>query len=427
MKIDRLTRFNDWWTANSVNEIFLKEYKRPLFDKILDYIEERQILLVTGLRRVGKTTLFYQLIQKLLDDDVEPSRIIYFSFDQESGNIEEILETYKQKVLKKGFRELDKLYVFFDEIQKSENWQNKIKIYYDLYPNIKFFISGSASVNLERKSKESLAGRIYDFKLKPLSFREFLNFKGLKIQWDNLELYEEKIKPLFFDYLRKGGFPEIIDEEKDEKIRKYIRNSVIEKIIYKDLPVEFGIRDIELLKNLMRMIAENPGMILNYNKLSRDLKRSKKTIIDYISYLEYAMVVKIVYNYRKGFRVSSRKLKKLYLTNTGISFAFVDNFYEKNFLEKIVENIVISTVNGTNYYRNSYEIDLIMKDKTLLPIEVKYGEAETKGMKKFLEEFDIKKGIIVTKEIGKEEKYNSGKIIFIPVQNFLLKWEELSS
>jgi len=421
MELEKLTKFNEWWITKKVKDSLLKPYRRPLFDDLLKYLKDRQILLVMGLRRVGKTTLLYQLIQELLDRKIEAFNILYFSFDEEGGDVEDLLETYKEKILKTNFENIERIYVFLDEIQKTKDWQNKLKIFYDLFPNIKFFISGSASVGLQKKSKESLAGRIYDFILKPLNFKEFLELKGMKIQEKKIEIYKSKIQPLLFDYLRKGGFPEIVEETDDEKIKSYIKNSVIERIIYKDLPIEFGLKDIELLKILIELFAKNPGMILNYDTLSKDLKKNKITLTNYISYLEYAMVLRIVYNYRKGFLVSSRKLKKIYLTNSAFSFVFVDNFYSESFLEKIIEEMVINEIEAKNYYRNSYEIDAIVKLKQkVLPIEVKYGKVETKGMLKFLREFSIKRGLIITKNLFKEETVDNKKISLIPIWAFLL-------
>ena len=95
-------------------------------------------------------------------------------------------------------------------------------------------------------------------------------------------MFQQQAMPLFSDYLRKGGFPEITDEESDEKIKAYIKNSVIDQIIYRDLPEEFGVKDYELLNVLIESVATNPGMIINYDALSRNLKRSKTTIINYL-------------------------------------------------------------------------------------------------------------------------------------------------
>lgn len=427
MEIVKLSRFNEWWETGHVRESLLGSHKRPLFFKILDYIGNRQMVLLTGLRRVGKTTLMYQLIQHLLEKKVGVEEIVYFSFDEEIEDFDELIKTYEEKVLKKKI-ESERTYIFLDEIQKCKNWENKIKIYYDLYPNVKFIISGSASIQISRKAKETLAGRIFDFLLEPLPFEEFLAWKGLKVDKNKIELYQHRIMPYFHDYLRKGGFPEIIDEKSDEKIKNYIKNNIIERIVYKDLPQEFGIKDHELLKTLLEIIATQPGVLINYDALSRALKKNKRTIIDYLFYLEYALLINVLANYREGFVVSSRKLKKAYLNNTSISFCLVEHFYSDGFMEKIAENFAIIETNAKNYYRNTYEIDIILgKGKKILPLEVKYGKIENmeiRPIKDFLSEFKLRKALILTKDFFGKKIFNQKKVFFIPLWAFALVKEE---
>lgn len=427
MEIEKSAKFNEWWTTKKVRPSLLREHKRPLFFHIQKYMKDRQILLITGLRRVGKTTLMYQLIQDLLDKNIKAEEIMYFSFDEEIADFDDLLNTYEEKVLKKKIHD-EKIYIFLDEVQKCKNWQNKIKIFYDLHPNVKFIISGSASVQISKKAKESLAGRIFDFLLEPLSFIEFLEWKNISIDNKRIELFQREAMPLFNDYLRKGGFPEIVNEEDDEKIRNYIKNNVIERIIYKDLPEEFGIKDYELIKTLIGMIATQPGMIINYDDLSRNLHKNKKTIMDYFFYLEYALLIKIIANYRKGFLVSSRKMRKAYIANTASSFALNENFYSDSFLEKIAENFAIIETNAKNYYRNTYEVDIILKsDKKIMPIEVKYGrieKAEMNSMLKFLSEFNLKSAMILTKNIFDKKTVDKKKILLIPLWAFSLTKED---
>jgi|SRR3989344_1003802 len=418
MELDKLIKFNDWWTIKNVKESLLKKFKRPIFYNIMNYIKNRQIILITGLRRVGKTTLIYQLVQDLLDNRVKETSILYFSFDEENADFEDMIKTYNEKILKKDL-DSEKIYIFIDEIQKCRNWQNKIKIYYDLYPNIKFVISGSASINLSKNAKETLAGRIFDFILEPLSFKEFLEWKSIKPEFKKLELLNNKMIPYFNDYLRKGGFPELLNEEDEEKIKNYIKNNVVDQIIYKDLPQEFGIKDYELLKTLIGMIATNPGLIINYDALSRDLKKSKKTIIDYFFYLEYSMLIKLISNYRTNFLTSSRKMRKAYLKNTSISLIFMDNFYFNKNMEKIVENFAVIETNAINYYRNKYEIDIILKIKgKIMPIEVKYETPELANIIKFLYEFKLKNIIILTKDIFEKKKIDNKNLLLIPIWAF---------
>lgn len=417
IELNTLTKFNPWWTTAKVPDFFLEKFERPLLTQIKKYLGKRQIILVYGLRRVGKTTLFYQLIRHLLNQKVNPLNILYFSFDERSATCEEIIQIYEEKVLKKTLSQADKVYIFFDEIQKAENWQDKIKIIYDLNPTAKLFLSGSASVSLQKKSQESLAGRIFDFFLKPLSFGEFLDWKNFKIDKKRIELYQNQLKPMLSDYLRKGGFPEIVYEEEDEVIRNYLKNTVLERIIYKDLPTEFGLKDAELLRILLEMIVREPGMIINFDRLSRDLGRSKITIINYFEYLKYSLLVKEIKNFKPGFLVSSRKGKKAYPANPAFCFAYRDDFFQETVLQKVAESTVVTATDGKNYFRNSYEVDLILKTKSqILPIEIKYGKVEKDSIKKFIKDFGVEKGIIVSKDIFAKEN----NLEIIPLWAFLL-------
>ncbi|OQX50826.1 hypothetical protein B5M47_02915 [candidate division CPR3 bacterium 4484_211] len=418
MEIDVLTGSNNWWTTSKVPSAFLGKFQRPLLEKLKKYLKKRQALLVFGLRRVGKTTLFYQLIQYLLDKKISPLEIFYFSFDERIAGIEDLIKTYEQKVLKKNLTEIKRVYFFFDEIQKLKDWQNKIKILYDRYPNIKIFLTGSASVLLQRKSQESLAGRVFDFFLKPLSFSEFLEWKEVQFSPKNLELYQRKLMPLFLDYLRKGGFPEIVEEKEDEVIRKYIKNTVLERIVFKDLPLEFGLKDIELLQVLIEMIARNPGMIVNFDRLSCDLKRSKVTIINYFEYLKHGLVIREVKNLRPGFLITSRKAKKVYPTNTAFCFAYREDFYQDEILQKVAEVAVAEFLDARFYFRNNFEVDFVLKKEgEVVPIEVKYGKIDKKQITKFLEKFKIKKGLIVSKDVFVQKE----SLKIIPLWQFLLK------
>ena len=225
---------------------------------------------------------------------------------------------------------------------------------------------------------------------------------------------------MFHDYLLKGGFPEILEETDEEKITNYLRNNVIERIIYIDLPAEFGIKDMELLKTLVELVARNPGLRLNYDALSRDLNRSKPTIINYIAYLEYALMLKLVHNLRPGFMATSRKLRRAYPGNIAFSYMFT----EKD-LGKVVENLVLQELDARYYFRdNAAEIDFILKNGKIVPVEVKCGKVELKQFIRALDKVGLDSGIVITKDVYKEEKTNDKQILMIPVWAFLLFKQE---
>ncbi len=419
MLIEELERFNPWWKTGCVREEWVKGYRRRLYFEIEKYVEKKQVVLIWGLRRAGKTTILFQLIQNLLGG-IKPRNILYFSFDEIAFDLKEVLESYQKFILNRTFEETgEKLYVFLDEIQKVKDWENKLKIYYDLYPNIKFFISGSASVRLRKRSRESLAGRILDFLLKPLSFEEFLEMNGrdLKKIRENPELWKRDILPLFYRYIKYGMFPELVNEDDEDFARKYILNNVIERVVYKDLPEEFGLKDVELLKKLIYIAGKNPGMIVNYKEISKDLGKDQRTIANYFEYLEFGLLVKFVFNYRGSPIASLRKLKKVYLSTPNIAFAFNPDM--ERVLPFMLENLISSETDANFFYRNGFEIDFVLTDNDkLTAIEVKKTEKDVKQVRKFIEKYKgkVKKAVIL--DIEKEGKVDDIEII--PIWKFLL-------
>lgn len=419
ISIDTLEQFNPWWKTGNVKDSWLKPYKRHIYSDIEKYIDRRQIILMWGLRRTGKTTNMFQLIQDILAYS-DKKNIFYFSFDEIVFDLKDVLETYQKTILGNSFDNAEgKIYIFLDEIQKVDDWENKIKVYYDLYPNIKIFISGSASVSLRRKSTESLAGRIMDFHIRLLSFEEFIEMNGKDMGQirENPDLWKNELIPLFYRYLKYGMFPELHDEMDEEFARKYILNNVIERIIYKDLPDEFDIKDTELLKILVYMVCKKPGMIVNYKEIAQDLGKDYRTIANYFEYLEFGLLVKYVFNYRGSPIASMRKMKKVYLYTPNLAFAFNQNI--EPILPYMLENIVASHTDARFFYRNSFEIDFILPDNDKQDIiEVKKSRRSVKQVKKYQDKFGDKIGrsMIVTLE----EEGVVDNIPVTPVWKFIL-------
>lgn len=419
MDASTLERWNTWWKTGQVKQDLLKPFKRELYFKVTPYLQKRQILLFQGLRRVGKTTLLYQLINDLLKTE-KAVHILYFSFDEQPCAIADVLETYQKHVLGKSFEEtITPIYLFFDEVQKIDDWENKLKVYYDLYPRLKFFLSGSASVRLRMRSKESLAGRIFDFTLEPLSFSEFLSMHGRDLEQvkKKPELWKREILPLFYRYIKYGSFPELVYEENEEVARKYILETVIERIIYKDLPEEFPIKDLNLLRMLVTLVAQKPGMLLNYRQLAQDLGKDQRTITAYFEYLEFSLLVKYLFNYRGSPLASMRKAKKVYLATPNIAFAYATS-YELVF-PYLLENMVVNKTSAKFFYRNGYEVDVVLETKGgIVGIEIKKGKGEVKQLQKFKTSFGKKVNKVFV--VSLEEEGEEDGIPVIPLWKFLL-------
>jgi len=415
MKIEDI---NPWWTTSTIQKEFLKLERRDLFNELINFIKDKQIITLTGLRRTGKTVLLHHIIDYLLKQ-FPKENILYYNFDLFDETIENILEYYQDKV-KLDFKK-EKIFVFLDEVQKHDNWENELKVLYDNFPNIKFFISGSSSLFIEKKTKESLAGRSFSFILKPLTFKEYLKLKKFSFDEKRMSLYKSEIEKHLNYYLKMGGFPELIEENDENKISKYVKELVIDKIIYIDIPKAFKIEEPELLSRILSIISSNPGIIFDYESIASDLKRNRKTISNYALYLEKAFLIKKVYNYSRNVLTSEKKMKRFYPSSTSFSFLF--NAEQG----RIIENLVLMNYDFRFFSREGdKEVDFIETDKNrITPIEVKYAdnikEKEIKGLLNFMEKNSLKKGIVITKSSEDKKMIKGSNIQFIPLWKWLLE------
>jgi len=414
-----LILLNEWWASSRISKEKAKEYKRKIFQEIKGtFFGYGQILILCGLRRVGKTTIIYQLIEELLKN-ASPKTILYFSFDEMVEDPIKILEEYS-KITKIDWRK-EKIFVFFDEIQKLKDWSSKIKILYDNFPNLKICVSGSASLMIEKDALKDLAGRYFSQHVYPLSLQEFaeLNFgKGI----DNFELYELELKRIFEDYIRKP-FPEIAKWEDRTKINQYIKELVIEKIVKSDIPGGFKNVNLPLLSAITEIFMKDVGMILDATSLSKELGVHKLTLAEHINFLEFGNLISVVKNFRPSIRAESRKLKKIYPSNIALSFCF----YPKLTEGKIFESLVCSSLHLNKYWRKGEkEIDFLKLNEEILPIEVKEKDTVNKNDMKtllyFMKKYGLKKGVIVYSGKEKTSKIKDKEIIFLPVHKLLFNF-----
>lgn len=411
-----LQDINPWWKSGEIQEEFKKMEKRDAFEEILKYIKDRQIISIVGLRRVGKTVLLHHIIDHMLSKlGVKKENILYYDFDlEENIGIEELLKKYGALVgvdIKK-----EKLFVFLDELQKHKEWEKEIKVLYDNYRNIKFFISGSSSLLIESKTKESLAGRVYSFEIKLPTFREYLRLKGVHYDKKKINLYKNELEEELEAYCKTGGFLELAHERDETKIKRYIKETLVDRIAYIDIPGVFDVDEPELLVKLISIISAKPGMIFDYDAVASDLKRNRKTISNYIFYLEKAFLIKKVYNFSKNLITSEKKLKKIYPSTVALSFLYGAELGAR------IETVVLQNHESKFFYRKQdKEVDFVNK----FPIEVKYQEKLTKqdfkSIKYFMNFFKFRQGLIISKNTESEESEGDIKIRIVPLWRWLLQ------
>ena len=355
------------------------------------------MLILSGLRRAGKTTLMFQLVDELIAAGVDPYDILYFSFDEAEAGLEEIIEEYENTVLK-GPLSGRRRYLFLDEIQKLDGWEDKVKIVYDLNPNLKLVLSGSVAVTLLKGTRESLAGRFFDFRVEPLDFDEFLDFRGAEVDKEREQLFASEIRRQLNLYLKTGGFIEAFDFD-DLQLRRYFKEGLLERVVYRDLPEEFKIRAPELLLRLVRIVAERPGLYLDYKSLAGDLGYDHRTVSDYFSFLERGLLLDKLFNYSTNRMTSEKKLKRCYLGSTAFTMALASS---TNW-SQLMEQFFVVALGARFFWRSPQrdEVDIILNEGGAVPVEVKMkGKVTAKDAKpifRFMKRYGAQQGFLITK------------------------------
>lgn len=386
--MELLELLNPWWKEGKISGELAQPYRRAQFGELKKLLGVRPITVISGLRRVGKSVLIYQLIQELLGSGVDKEGILYFSFDQKSEELLDILQQYSE--LSGANWENAKVYVFLDEIQKLDGWSNKLKLIYDRFPRIKFVISGSSSFNLEKEAKKNLAGRHFEVDVKPLSFAEYLQMTGSKIEPGRQKLWLDELRKAFGDYLLRP-YPELVGYKDLSLIKGYIKENIVDKILRGDLS-RFGDINEELAANLIDIFYDNPGMYINYDKLSADLKVSKKTLLRHVFYLEFSYLIRRVKNYRPSTRSTSRKMQRIYPYHFSLEFGWNG---------KLNFECEIASLFDSRYYWNDKrrEVDIVVAGKDLIPIEVKETDKIQSGdlasLRYFMSRFRASSGFLI--------------------------------
>ncbi|MBW7869085.1 MAG: ATP-binding protein [Brumimicrobium sp.] len=404
--IERLRYENPWWVNKQIPETYSSMSKRLYFDLFYPYVIEKKVrraLVLMGPRRVGKTVMLFHSIQQLIDEKINPQKIFFVGIDNPIYvhlSLEDILSLCKQSL---NQEDLKGCYVFFDEIQYLKDWERHLKVLVDNYPETKFIVSGSAAAALKWHSTESGAGRFTDFMLPPLTFQEYIHLKGMnhliydgKISYGNNQIpycLTHDIKTFnkeFIHYLNFGGYPEVVLSEKIQNdMGRYVKNDIVDKVLLRDLPSLYGIKNVQELNRFFTYIAYNTGNEFSYEKMSQESGIQKDTLRKYLEYLEAAFLIKVL----NKVDVNAKRLKrvtsfKVYLTNPSLRTALFSPISEiDKEMGNMVETAVLSqwmhrekldlTYARWKEGRSEGEVDLVLVDdkkyKPVWGVEVKWS------------------------------------------------------
>mgnify|MGYP006414145085 FL=1 len=290
MKIEKLTEWNPWWESKKFISNF-EGIPREQYDLLIKSIKIKEITIITGIRRSGKSTLMYQMISNLLKSNTDPTQILFINLEDNKinqNNLDEIYNSYKENL-----NPDKKAYIFLDEIHKKKEWEIWIRKKYDQKTNDKFVISGSCSYLLKKEYSTLLTGRNITFEVFPLTFYEFLKFNKINIDLTKikkniiLEKTKNLIKKKLNTYLKTGGFPESILKQKEYK--QLILKQYFDDILYKDIIDRHNINS-QKAKDLSLFLMTNFTSLVSLRNIRNALQISYDTIKDYITYFKDAFL-----------------------------------------------------------------------------------------------------------------------------------------
>lgn len=484
--IQQLRAWNPWWEKGieGIKRYDIPSFKREIYQSVKTQFEKgKQIVSIVGMRQIGKSTIMRQMIRDLLSAGVPPESIFYISFDDpslqtEHGSsntdlMEKVVTTYAQYILKKDLGNISMpVYFFLDEIHQLPNWDKKLKAYYDRAYPIKYIISGSSSLRLQKQNRESLLGRISEFILWPFSFREFLEFKSQdnsrlqkslitakelhKTFHDTLNINSiiDSLKTVYLEtslwdkefiiqclkqYILVGGFPRAWEANLDFAAKqRIIWEQHIVKVLFEDLVKVTNIRKPKELSFLFMQMVQWNGTEFRLRELHERLGVHLHTLDKYLRYLIQTFLI---------FRIDKTKSRRLEIKRkTGNVKFYLSDVAFKNAIYKkdetvyespeemgiIAENLVCSLIqrwisgpykdDTIQFYKdNSGEVDFIVKqpEKTI-PIEVKWREQikKPKNLERIVKKWKLDESILITK--NDELSFSPNGQLSIPLWYFLM-------
>lgn len=408
--------------------------------KCLDFLKTNVIIDIIGIRRAGKSYAMRQVIKKLIEKKINRKNILMINFEDRRFTdfypklIDEIYETYLE------FLKPDKQkFVFLDEVHNLPNWEKWARTMHEL-GKAKIVVSGSSSKLLSGELATLLTGRHLDIFMFPLSFKEFLDFKGLNVK-DKLELLRNKIKIKGFlgEYLGFGGFPEAILS----KDKKQLLLTLFEDIITKDIEKRYDVKEKTKLRALAKFYLTNISNTITFNSLKNYLNTTTKTIEKFSSYLEEANMLFFTKRFSYKFKEQEKSPRKIYAMDVGLANAIGFKFSSN--IGRIAENIVAielrrkekSELNLEVYYWKNpqhEEVDFAIKEglkmKKLIQVcwninEYKTKEREVRSLLKASKEVKCNNLFIITEDYESKEEIGGKKILFMPLWKWLLNQDHL--
>ena len=424
-----ISSYNRFWSTGTVDA----GIKRDILPACLGQLDAKEVVVLKGVRRCGKSTLMAQIIRELLARNVRPTSILrinleepLFSAEYSVELLEQIYRTYRERVQPEG-----KCWLFMDEVQNIPGWESWVRGRSET-EDIKIFVTGSSSQMLSREIGTKLTGRNVSFEVYPLSFAEFLRFNKLEFVTD-LEYTAKKatVRKAFHDYLKYGGFPEVVLRESADDKELLLKN-YFEDLLYRDIVTRYEIRDVANLRNLAVYLLTNVAKQTSITKLKKNFTISQDKTENYVSAIMESYLLFQLQMFSYSLKSTMRAGFKPYAVDSGlrnrIAFAFSED------MGWLVENVVFCHLKRHHeevfYYTNGSDTDFVVKEglKITRRIQVWYDDAsvttvperELACFQKPLSGHESAESILVTNDLEDSIEIGHTKVQCIPAVKFLL-------
>lgn len=390
-----LSFMNPWWATKTV-PTELAGRPRQGYELLVKSVDEREVTVITGVRRAGKSTLMYQMIARLLAEGVACEQVLFVNFDDlrlETG-LDGIYKAYREKV-----NPTKKAFVFLDEVHKQPGWESWARARYDQKQDVKVTVSGSCSYLLAKEFSTLLTGRNLSFEVFPFGFSEYAAFRGIAFESKNMQAPAVSEKDAFLavntmeSFLSQGGFPEPL--AKTETFRQLLLSQYFEDLVQKDVVDRFGVNSVKA-KGLAQHFLANPGALVSLRKIRAATGLSYDTTKDYLSHFQDAFLFFVLEHFSYSFSERKSRPGRVYCIDNGLRNAVSFKFSKDE--GKLAENAVLVELlrrkKDTYYWKDeNREVDFVVKepDGSLLAINVCYSdeipERETESLAGFEAKF----------------------------------------
>ena len=405
-------KMNPWWE----NKGFETGIKRSIYNDIDEKSKKRQqIEIITGSRRTGKTTLMKQLILEYLKDN-DPRTILYMNLEDPALNSNSINAHLRN--FRAGFNHrIDtRLFLFFDEVQESKDWDTELKSVYDS-ENVKVFVTGSTSHMISMRGGK-LTGRQATTCLYPLDFNEYLLFKKAQISGAEDYLHENMLDA----YLQEGGYPEKVLKDPPD----YMQN-LMQDIITRDIIRYFKPRKDREVFGLFTLLCAALGSRVSYSRFKRVLGITVDTVKEYLGYFEMAYLVSTLEKWSDSPNDKIYANRKVYLYDTGFKTALDAKKDAGAKAENVLYIYLRKKGLDMGYFaENDREVDFIINTPDgPVAVESKYvDELEEKdirlaGLRLFVKKHSPAKAFVATRSVEREFTIGATRVKAIPLWKIL--------